>query len=56
MSRTKSPRLTIGPSATYTEYNPNRDPRMRQAMERARRDQPALIPLVAQPELPRIVK
>lgn len=39
------PDITVGPGASYTEYQPLRDPRMRLAMERARRDQPSMITL-----------
>lgn len=39
------PAVIVGPTATYTEYNPMRDPRMREAMARAARDQPEMITL-----------
>lgn len=37
------PVVSVGPGAAYTEYVPDRA--MRQAMERARRDQPSLVTL-----------
>lgn len=38
-----TPVVTTGPSATYTEYKPDLATRL--AMERAKRDQPPMIPL-----------
>ena len=37
--------VTVGPAATYVEYNPRADRRMATAIDRARRDQPELISL-----------
>ena len=39
---------TVGPAATYVEYNPRADRRMATALDRARRDQPKLISLASQ--------
>lgn len=38
---------TVGPAATYVEYNPRADRRMASAIDRARRDQPELVTLAS---------
>ena len=38
---------TVGPAATYAEYNPRADRRMAAAIDRARRDQPELVTLAS---------
>ena len=38
---------TVGPAAEYVEYQPMKDPAMRQAIERSRRAQPSLISLAS---------
>lgn len=43
--KTKQPKFTVCPSASYDEYKP--DTAMRAAMERAKRDQPALCSLAS---------